>query len=449
MTTSFEVALRDKIFASAFFYASIGMALVAPDGRWLAANKSLCDLVGYSEDELLSTTFQDITHPDDLNEDLVYVEKMLSGKLDSYQMEKRYIHKSGNIINILLSVSLVWDENKNPAFFISQIQDITARKHLEEELLQLAAEDYLTKVCNRRCFFESVKREIQRSERLDEVMTLLILDIDHFKRVNDKYGHDAGDSALKAIATTCKNALRAIDIFGRVGGEEFGALLVNTGAKTGRQVAERLRKHIQELPIEIDGQIINVTVSIGGVSFSGGEHPVDYRVKQADELLYEVKNEGRNASKIVSDVEDIRAEQVQAELVRLVWQDSYECGEETIDKQHQHLFRLTNQLLNALLSRAPRSICEKLVANLLNQITTHFHDEENILRLTNYPYLEDHIQMHLELATEAKKTADRFITNNLSIEELFKFLAMDVISIHMKVEDVKFFSHLNNDYQFG
>jgi diguanylate cyclase (GGDEF)-like protein/PAS domain S-box-containing protein len=110
------------------------MALVAPDGRWLQVNQSLCKLVGYTEQELLATTFQAITHPDDLETDLMYVRQMLAGAIQTYQMEKRYFHKSGNVIWGLLSVSLVRNGNGQPLYFISQIQDITERKRAEQAL---------------------------------------------------------------------------------------------------------------------------------------------------------------------------------------------------------------------------------------------------------------------------------------------------------------------------
>ena len=122
----------EERFSKAFNCASIGMALVAPDGSWLQVNQALCKIVGYSEQELLATNFQSITHPHDLEIDLGYVRQMLAGEISTFQMEKRYFHKQGNTVWILLSVSLVWDIDK-PLYFISQIQDITERKQAEEE----------------------------------------------------------------------------------------------------------------------------------------------------------------------------------------------------------------------------------------------------------------------------------------------------------------------------
>ena len=130
----------DTLFQNAFEHAAIGMALVAPDGKWLRVNRSVCDITGYSEEELLQRSFQDITHPNDLDLDLANVGKMLAGEIDAYQMEKRYYKKNGAIVWALLSVSLVRDEKGQPRFFISQIQDITSRKESERQLEAASAE---------------------------------------------------------------------------------------------------------------------------------------------------------------------------------------------------------------------------------------------------------------------------------------------------------------------
>jgi PAS domain S-box-containing protein len=132
-----ETTLREseERFRAAFEFAAIGMALVAPDGQWVRVNRALCGIVGYTADELLATTFQAITHPDDLDADMEYVRQMLDGSRSHYDMEKRYFHKDGHIVWILLSVSLVRDDAGQPMYFVSQIQDITARKHAESQLI--------------------------------------------------------------------------------------------------------------------------------------------------------------------------------------------------------------------------------------------------------------------------------------------------------------------------
>jgi PAS domain S-box-containing protein len=142
----------DSLFQSAFEFAAIGMALVSPEGKWLQVNRAICEITGYSEAELLERTFQDITHPDDLEADLENVRKMLAGEIKTYQMEKRYLHKNGSVVWILLSVSLVWTKSGEPLFFIGQIQDITRQKASEEKLAKAAGEikrlqERLLKIC--------------------------------------------------------------------------------------------------------------------------------------------------------------------------------------------------------------------------------------------------------------------------------------------------------------
>jgi PAS domain S-box-containing protein len=141
MTQTLSASIdADVLFRSAFEFAAIGMALVSPNGRFLRVNRSLCEITGYREAELLRLTFQDITHPEDLNLDLDYCGKLLGGEIETYQMEKRYFHKSGSIVWVLLSVSLVRNEEGKPLFFISQIKNITDRKRTEEQLRKAVAE---------------------------------------------------------------------------------------------------------------------------------------------------------------------------------------------------------------------------------------------------------------------------------------------------------------------
>src|SRR6266436_1932993 len=129
----------DSLFQSAFEFAAIGMALVSPEGKWLRVNRSVCKITGYNEAEMLERTFQDITHPDDLELDLENVRKMLAGEIETYQMEKRYYRKDGTIVWVLLSVSLVRTKSGEPLFFISQIHDITRQKLSEEQLAKATA----------------------------------------------------------------------------------------------------------------------------------------------------------------------------------------------------------------------------------------------------------------------------------------------------------------------
>lgn len=126
-----KLRISEEQFRGAFEYAAIGMAIVATDGKWIQVNRSLCKMLGYSAREMRKLTFQDLTHPHDLNKDLNYVNKLIRGKAESYKIEKRYFHKNGDVLNAILSVSIVRDQYTNPLHFVSQIVDITEIRKAE------------------------------------------------------------------------------------------------------------------------------------------------------------------------------------------------------------------------------------------------------------------------------------------------------------------------------
>ena len=165
-----EVALqlRENLFRNTFEQAAVGIAHVAPDGKWLRANQKLCEIVGYTKQELLSTSFQDITHPDDLDKDFRYVRQILAGAIQTYSLEKRYIHKNGANIWINLTVSLVRDIDGEPEYFISVIEDISNRKQLES-LLQKS----LRRLSNLR----SIDKAILAAVKSHEIAETVIKDI--------------------------------------------------------------------------------------------------------------------------------------------------------------------------------------------------------------------------------------------------------------------------------
>jgi diguanylate cyclase (GGDEF)-like protein/PAS domain S-box-containing protein len=285
------------------------MALVSAGGRWLRVNHAVTEILGYSETQLLEIDFQSITHPEDLDADLVFVREMLEGSRQSYRMEKRYLHRDGQVVWVLLSVSLVRDDAGGPVHFISQLQDITERKRAEAEvgrqtrelqelnrkLEELAMVDPLTRVFNRRAFAQRLEAEISHSARTGMPLSLLLVDVDHFKRFNDEFGHPAGDKALKRVADGLVDAGRVNDVVARYGGEEFAVILPNTDASGSRIVAERMRSAITA----IAGVPRPLRASLGGVSVHparGGGRPVTAAslIRLADEALYAAKANGRN-----------------------------------------------------------------------------------------------------------------------------------------------------------
>ena len=285
-------------FSSAFAHAPIGMCLVSTDGRFLRVNRSLCELVGYAEDDLLRLTFQDITHPDDLDADLALVHDVLTGVRTSYTMEKRYIHADGREIWSLLAVSLVHDDGGAPLHFISQIQDITERRRLEARLRDQAERDPLTGLFNRRRFDEEMSRQIIRTARTGEPAMLAVIDLDHFKRVNDAEGHLAGDHLLRAVSEALSGRLRLTDILVRMGGDEFAAILVGAdehgGAATARMLVDAVR--------DVSGEGRTVTASIGLARVEADDDPASV-LSRADAAMYAAKAAGRGVVRLGAEPE--------------------------------------------------------------------------------------------------------------------------------------------------
>ena len=286
-------------FRLSFDYAAIGMGLVDLNGRWLKVNRSLCLMLGMTEEELLASTFQDITHPDDLEIDLKHVNDLLMGVVDNYQMEKRYFDKSGNIIWINLSASVVRDKNKSPVHFVAQIEDITQRKEQEAKIAHFAYHDTLTNLPNRRLLVDRLNQALFRAKRDKCIISVIFLDIDYFKNINDTFGHDIGDIVIKMTAEKLGSCIRSTDTLGRQSGDEFIIILTDLKHRDDAiHVAENIVKSFSS-PLQINSQLIPVTLSLGISIFESGstDSTIDL-MKKADMALYEAKAAGRNGFRL-------------------------------------------------------------------------------------------------------------------------------------------------------
>ncbi|MCP4716281.1 MAG: diguanylate cyclase [Deltaproteobacteria bacterium] len=169
-------------------------------------------------------------------------------------------------------------------------------KSYAKEMERLAATDHLTGINNRRHFLEHAEQELRRSQRYKRELSVLMLDIDHFKQINDTHGHAAGDQTLKALAETCLNTLRINDIFGRIGGEEFAALLPETSGPSAMIAAERIRTALEKTAVPCSSTSISFTVSIGVTTLEHTDKNIETIIKRADSALYTAKENGRNQS---------------------------------------------------------------------------------------------------------------------------------------------------------
>ncbi|MBR9897728.1 MAG: diguanylate cyclase [Gammaproteobacteria bacterium] len=413
------------MFEKTFHYCAVGLAHVGIDGTFIRVNKKLCEFLDYSDQELTKLTFQDLTAPDHLDEDLDQLERLLEGQIDNYLIEKRYIRRDGKRVWAKLTVSLVRDDSNNPDYFISVVEDIDEKKRIQSELFQvdalfskivsafsertfiwvatpdfsklkyandgyanifgrseyelycnpmsfldhvheddrarvakvfsrrplenwdiqyriydskgevkylhdrgnlifddretqtlilgtadditreknqqqalmnavtklehLSQTDSLTGLANRREILSQLSDEIARMERGQKASTLVYVDLNKFKEINDKYGHKVGDNALVEFSQQMKVLLRDSDRFGRIGGDEFVILLYGADDKETEIFFERIAQHDFTLNVN-NTSVVPITFSVGWVTWSAEISTVEEWLDKADEVMYEKKH---------------------------------------------------------------------------------------------------------------------------------------------------------------
>lgn len=329
-----EMQESEERFRSAFDLAPIGMSLVSPEGRWLQVNQSLCQIVGYSEQELLQMNCQSITHPEDFPSFMLKINEVLEGRILTHQMEKRYRHKLGHNVWVLVGVSLIRDSESNSSHLIFQIQDITNRKNAEEQLVHEAFHDALTGLPNRAWFMEQLQTSLEQVKHdQGRFFAVLFLDLDRFKTINDSIGHMIGDQLLIGIAERLRRCLRPGDGIARLGGDEFTILLNGIrDASWAIEVAEKIQWHVSQ-PFNLGGFEACTTASIG-IAFSdpGYDRPEDF-LRDADTAMYQAKLLGK-ARHVVFDkgmhVDAMNLLQLETDLRRAIDRQEFQIGYQPI-----------------------------------------------------------------------------------------------------------------------
>lgn len=292
-----ERALREseERFRDILEYAPIGMAVVSLEGRFLRVNQALCNIVGYTREALEQLTFQEITHPDDLDADLANAQSLLNGEIHTYQMEKRYLRNNGQAVWVQLTGSLLRDAMDAPQHFIAQIEDISERKERQEHFRQLAYYDPLTGLPNRRLLMDRLNLALAQARRYRRALAVMFMDLDRFKQINDTWGHDVGDELLRGVATRLEACVRSGDTVSRQGGDEFVIVLPEIShPQDAALVAENILAVLSE-PILVQGHELRITTSIGIAIYpTDGPDDAMELMKKADTAMYAAKKAGRN-----------------------------------------------------------------------------------------------------------------------------------------------------------
>jgi diguanylate cyclase (GGDEF)-like protein/hemerythrin-like metal-binding protein len=299
-----------------------------------------------------------------------------------------------------------------------------------EFLEKISNTDELTGVFNRHFLEQTVISEMVRQNRYQEPLSMIMIDLDHFKKINDTYGHDIGDLVLLEVSCRIKKAIRDTDYLFRWGGEEFLILVPHTDLDGARNLAEKVRQTLISAPIATVGI---VTGSFGVAERQIGESRKDW-FRRVDQTMYRAKTNGRNRIELWSCDQKLPSASVKIE-----WIDNWSSGNELIDRQHKAVLEIGNQLLNLSLSRVPENRINGLVLEVIKEIRQHFHDEEEILRSLSYRELEGHRSIHHKLLDETEILYRKFMADEIDHSVFFHYLVDKIILDHIISEDIRFF----------
>jgi diguanylate cyclase (GGDEF)-like protein/PAS domain S-box-containing protein len=308
------LAEAEERFRLAFEGAPIGIALADLNGRFLRVNRSLCEITGYSEAELLAADVDLLGHIDDADAEEAHVERLLRGEIRSYRLERRIVHATGRSAWVSLSVSLVRDSSGVPRYCIKQLEDISDRKRFEGQLAYLADHDALTGLYNRRAF----QRELHQRTSVDRCAgAVVVVDLDHFKDINDTLGHAAGDEVIVRLSRILAKRLRKTDVLGRLGGDEFAMLLVGVERADAEPLIAELLEVIREQSVVVEaGHAIGLTAS-AGIALFDADTPLSSEelLVSADIAMYDAKEAGRDRYGISVETQRRQAQMTE----RMAW----------------------------------------------------------------------------------------------------------------------------------
>jgi len=290
------LAEREAVLHNITEAAQDAIVMMDPVGRISFWNPAAEHIFGYTRQEVLGRDLHHLLAPERYHDAYhkAFPAFLNAGRGNAIGKTLDLHARCRDGVEIVVAVSLSSVQIQGQWYAVGILRDETERQAQEAELRRLATTDHLTGLANRRHFLAQVERELDRFKRYADPAALLMLDLDHFKQVNDTYGHAIGDAVLKHFADLASQTLRKIDLIGRLGGEEFAALLPGTTLIGAYPLAERLRGIITESPAVTDAGPVGLSVSIGVALFAPDDHDADAILIRADRALYRAKNRGRN-----------------------------------------------------------------------------------------------------------------------------------------------------------
>ena len=280
--------------------APCGYHSLDPEGRFIQINQTELDWLGRHIDEVRGKKITDFMTPESVQRFRANFPKFLEcGFLSDVELE--LIRPDGSLMPVIANATAIRDPSGQIVASRSTLFDNRAKHEYEQKLLEIALLDPLTALPNRRALAEAAQKELSRCVRQDKALSVLMVDIDHFKNVNDNYGHDVGDQVLCTLATCIKNNVRAMDMPARYGGEEFIVLMPEADLNSALEVAERLRRSVEQTEFRASAKdFFKLTISVGVTQWKAQDNTLEPTIRRADSALYRAKELGRN--RVESDV---------------------------------------------------------------------------------------------------------------------------------------------------
>lgn len=413
----------------------VGMFLLSSKSELLYANPYFleqfeCPSLKYMQDLLQKNFSAFFKHRIDYTD---YIEQLSKGE-DNYRFEFEVY--TATHISFWTEIYLTKTKLKNNQWQYEGILiNIQQKKDYEQSLVTLASTDRLTGLRNRLYFDLIVEDEMQRSDRYNHPITMIMFDLDHFKNVNDLYGHDIGDQVLVHTANIVRSIIRKTDILARWGGEEIAILMPETDKYGALIVAEKIRTALESYEHEFVGI---VTASFGIAERYPLEPYLDW-FKRVDQSVFESKNNGRNAVTLANNPELLKQG-----VVRLVWQPTLNSGNHMIDQEHIKLFTLTNNFLECAMKKEDFEQQISLLEEILHHLKEHFRHEESVLKNVGYPQelLIVHQEKHTAILGKTAELYSDFKEHKQIATEVFTSILNNIIVGHIIYEDTGFFSYL-------
>lgn len=278
--------------------ATDGICVIGEQQKIIRVNEAFASIVGIDPEDAKDRRCYELFKNQNCNQ-ATCPYHVVKNNPQASMLEVNWISPQGQNLSFEAGCSPYFGLDGSVTGIVICLKDITERKRMADQLLILATTDSLTGLLNRRRFIELAIREVSRARRYEKQLGFIALDIDHFKNINDTYGHPAGDEVLKQWSAACRDALRLTDLLGRVGGEEFAVLVVESDLQRTLQVAERIRGMTSQMTVVHEQKAIELTISLGVAQLSGPKETLDQLIKRADQALYQAKETGRNKVVVV------------------------------------------------------------------------------------------------------------------------------------------------------